>query len=245
MSKLNQIIAIEKGVKSRVFSEISELHKINQKPELFNGLSRQYQKKDEEGEDFPPERKKVQFSADEILARFSRISSELLDVTARKDWSNGSAVADIRVEDKTILAKVPVTYLLFLEKQLTDMRTFINAIPVLDEAENWVKDTSSGLYKTNVVQTHRTKKVVKPIVLYPATDAHPAQTQLITEDVLAGYWLQERHSGAIQAPKKKAIAERVEKLIQAVKAAREEANGINEITTPDVGEAVFNYVLGE
>ena len=60
MPKLNQIIAIEKGVKSRVYGEITEMHKSSQKPELFNGFVKTYRKKDEDSEDYPPERKKAQ-----------------------------------------------------------------------------------------------------------------------------------------------------------------------------------------
>ncbi|HEX5084517.1 MAG TPA: hypothetical protein VFY40_20945 [Blastocatellia bacterium] len=41
MSKLNQIVAIEKGVKSRVYGEITEMRKLSQKPDLFSGFSKQ------------------------------------------------------------------------------------------------------------------------------------------------------------------------------------------------------------
>src|SRR5215813_10940643 len=58
MPKLNQIVAIEKSVKSRVYGEITEMHKLSQKPDLFSGFSKQYRKKDEEGEDYPPEQKR-------------------------------------------------------------------------------------------------------------------------------------------------------------------------------------------
>lgn len=53
MAKLNQIIAIEKGVKARVYGELTGLNKAVQKPELFNGFAKAYQKKDEDGEDLP------------------------------------------------------------------------------------------------------------------------------------------------------------------------------------------------
>jgi len=243
MAKLNQIIAIEKGVKSRVYSEITELHKASQKPELFNGVTRQYQKKDEEGEDLPPEKKRVQYSSIEVLKRVERLNTELFDVTARKDWTNCKAVADVKIDDHVMIAQAPVTYLLFLEKQLLDLRTFVSALPVLDEGERWEQDTNSGLYKSEPVQTHRTKKVQKPIVLYNATDKHPAQTQLITEDVIAGHWHTEKHSGAIPGQRKTAILERLEKILQAVKYAREEANDIDETTPDSIGEAVFGYLL--
>ncbi len=134
---------------------------------------------------------------------------------------------------------------MFLEKQLTDIHTFVGNLPILDESENWTKDENSGLYKTEATQTHRTKKVVKPIVLYQATEQHPAQTQLITEDVIAGFWNQVKQSGAIPKPVKQKLQEKTEALLRAVKEAREEANGFEEIAVPEIGSAIFNYILGD
>lgn len=243
MAKLNQIIAVEKGIKSRGYAEFNELHKATQKQELFNGFSKNYQKKNEESEELPPENKRVQFTTTDVLRNGARILTELFDVTARKDYTNCVAKADVKINEKVIIKGAPVSYLLFLEKQLTDLRTFFSVLPVLDPAENWILDANSGLFKTEATQTHRTKKIARPIVLYQATPEHPAQTQLITEDILAGYWSQVKHSGAMPAPAKAVLVERVEALLQAVKQTREEANGLEEVATPEVGEAVFNYLL--
>ena len=38
-----------------------------------------------------------------------------------------------------------MTYLLFLEKQLTDLHTFVKKLPVLDAAESWVQRPVDGL----------------------------------------------------------------------------------------------------
>jgi hypothetical protein len=244
-AKLNQIIAVEKGIKSRVYGEITDINKTVQKPDLFSGFAKEYRKKDDDGEDLPPERKRVQFTAAELLRRVERLATELMDVTARKDWTNCRATADVTVDGRIIVAGVPVTFLLFLEKQLTDLRTLVGNLPVLDEGENWSRDPNSGLYKTEPTQTHRTKKISKPIVLYPATPEHPAQTQLVSEDVIAGFWHLVKHSGAMPKPDKERLAERVEKLLQAVKRAREEANGVEEVPTPPVGGPVFAYLLEE
>lgn len=245
MAKLNQIIAIEKGIKSRVYSELTELNKTVQKADLFNGFSKTYQKKEEEGETLPSENKRVQYTTTDILRNSQRILTELLDITARKDYTNCEAKATVKIDDKIIIKDAPVSFLLFVEKQLTDMRTLIGNLPVLDNADNWSKDTNSGLYKTDIVSTHRTKKTVKPIVLYPATAEHPAQTQLVQEDIIAGYWNQIKQSGAMPLPQKQEFLERVEKLLQAVKQSREEANGFDEVQTPEIGELLFNYILGE
>jgi hypothetical protein len=246
MAKLNQIIAIEKGIKSRIYGEIGELYKAVQKPDLFNGFAKTYQPKDDDdGEKLPPERKRVQLTVSDVLRAVALKSTEWYDVTARKDFTNCSATADVMIDGRCVLSTVPISYLLFLEKQLTDMRTFVGQLPVLDDGEDWVKDPNSGLYKTEAVQTHRTKKVQKPLVMYPATPEHPAQTQIMTEDVIAGFWSQVRQSGAMPKPEKDKLAERVEKLLQAVKQAREAANGIDEVITPKIGETVFNYLMEE
>jgi hypothetical protein len=245
MAKLNQIIAIEKGIKSRVHGEVTDLYKAVQKPDLFNGFGKTYKPVNEDSESLPSERKRVQFETKDVLRSIERLHTELFDVTARKDWTNCDAKANVVVDDNVLIYQVPVPYLLFLEKQLTDLRTFIGAIPVLDEGEAWTKDPNSGLFKTEVVSTHRTKKVQKPIVLYPATEQHPAQTQIITEDVIAGFWEQVKHSGAMPKPEKEALSERVEKLLQAVKQAREEANTRDEVAAPSVGSAVYGYLMAE
>lgn len=243
--RLNQIIAVEKGVKARSYAVVSELHKANQKADLFNGFGKTYEKRDDDGEDLPPERKQVQFEVDSQLRAMTDALSELFQVEARKDWTNQVAVADVVVDGKTVVAGAPVSFLLFLEKQLTDMRTFVGELPVLDPAEDWTLDVNSGLYKTDATKTHRTKKVQRPIVLYDATTEHPAQTQLITEDVLAGFWSQVKYSGAMPRPRKQAVAARVEALLQAVKKAREAANMWEETSSPDVGAAVFDYVFND
>lgn len=243
MAKLNQIIAIEKGIKSRVYGDLTELNKAIQKPELFNGFNKSYQTKDDDGEQLPAERKRVQFVVSDVLRQVVRLSTEWYDVTARKDWTNCTAKADIVVDDVVLIKDVPISHLLFLEKQVTDLRTFVSGLPVLDEGEGWTKDMNSGLYITEKTQTHRTRKLQKPVVLYPATPEHPAQTQMITEDVIAGFWNQVKQSGAMPKPKKDELADRLEKLRKAIIHAREEANVIDEIAAPKVGDAVFNYLM--
>ena len=240
--KLNQIIAIEKGVKSRTYSEISMLHKNNQKHDLFNGFSKFYTPKNDDGESYPPENKKVQMIAFESLKNFGKTLTKLLDITATKDWANCTAIADIVIDGEVLVKDAPTSYLLFLEKQINDIRTYVETLPILDTSEDWVEDVNSGLYKTGSVKTHKTKKMQKPIVLYEATDKHPAQTQMITEDIVVGYWDIVKQSGAMPIFKKKQILERIEKLSAAVKFAREEANSVNAVQM-EFGSKLFNYLI--
>lgn len=242
MPKLNQILAIEKGVKTRVYAEVTELHKATQKPALMNGFHKAYQPKAEDGEMYPPESQKVQYNYGEVIERVSKALTELFDITATKDWANCLTKADVIVDGEVLLSDVPATYLLFLEKQLSDMHTFFTKMTELDPGADWSLDASSGLHKTEASQTQRTRKEQRPIVLYDATEHHPAQTQLITEDVIVGQWTTVKMSGAIPPPKKKAILARVEKLSNAVKFAREQANSA-EAEQKKLGKDVFDFLF--
>jgi hypothetical protein len=243
MTKLNQIIAVEKGVKSKAVQDVNGAHQKVQKPALLAGISRTYQPKDEEGEQLPPESTRVQVQGEDVLRETAASLTRLFDVTATKDWANCTARADVTVEGRAILADVPVGYLLFLEKQLTDLHAFVRKLPTLDAAESWSHDPSTDWWKTDPVRTIRTKKVPRNHVKAEATDKHPAQVEVYYEDVPIGYWTTVKFSGALPARRVNELVERVEKLQQAVKFAREEANA-TEITDQRAGEAVFGYLFG-
>jgi hypothetical protein len=241
-TKLNQIVAIEKGVKSKSYAELTEAHHNVQKQALLSGISRTYQPKDEEGEQLPPESTRVQLKAEDVVRQTTANLTRLFDVTATKDWANCTARADVTVDGRPVLRDVPVSYLLFLEKQLSDLNTFVKKLPVLDAGETWTHDPSSDTWKTEPVRTLRTKKVMRNHVKAEATDKHPAQVETYNEDVTIGYWTTTKFSGAVPAQRVNELLERVDKLSQAVKFAREEANTF-EVTDQHVGEAVFAYLF--
>ncbi|WP_055693923.1 hypothetical protein [Streptomyces prasinopilosus] len=243
MTRLNQIIAVEKGVKSKAAQDVNGAHQKVQKPALLSGISRTYQPKDEEGEQLPPESTRVQVQGEDVLREMAASLTRLFDVTATKDWANCTARADVVVEGRTVLADVPVGYLLFLEKQLTDLHAFVRKLPTLDAAESWSHDPSTDWWKTDPVRTIRTKKVPRNHVKAEATEKHPAQVEVYYEDVPIGYWTTVKFSGALPARRLNELVERIEKLQQAVKFAREEANG-TEVTDQRVGDAVFGYLFG-
>jgi hypothetical protein len=243
VTKLNQIIAVEKGVKSKSSQELSQaLHDL-QKASLLSGISRTYQAKDEEGEQLPPESTRVQVQAEDVLRSTATALTRLFDVTATKDWANCEARADVVVGGTTLLRDVPVTYLLFLEKQLAELYAFVRKLPKLDAAEAWSQDPSTDTWRTDPVRTVRTKKVPRNHVKAEATPEHPAQVEMYFEDVPVGYWTTVKFSGALPARRVNELVDRVEKLQNAVKFAREAANSA-EVTDRSVGSVVFDYLLG-
>lgn len=242
MTKLNQIIAVEKGAKADAERGLAAAAQTIQKTPLLNGLSRTYQPIDDEGEQLPPESTRVQVQCEQVLKDVAKALTRLFDVTATKDWANCSAKADVVVDGTVLLHQVPATYLLFLEKKLVELRAFVAKLPTLDPAETWTWDANTETWRTEPVKTTRTKKVPRNHVLAEATEHHPAQVQVFTEDVVVGYWTKVAFSGALPQRRVNELLERITKLHDAVKYAREEANGI-EVVDQRIGEAVFGYLF--
>lgn len=243
MPRLNQIIAIEKNIKSQALRELTDAHHLLQKPALLSGIARTYRPKDEEGEQYPPESTRVQVKSEEIIRQTVATLTRLFDVTATKEWSNGDARADVVVDGQVLLEKAPITFLLFLEKQLVDLHTFIKKLPILDASETWVYDPSADVWASEALQTTKTKKIPRNHVKAEATEHHPAQVEVYYEDVVVGQWRTVKFSGALPAQRINELTQRIEKLQQAVKFAREEANNLN-VEDRKVGDKVFQYLFG-
>lgn len=241
LQRLNQVIAVESGTKSRTETFITGLYHIAQKPALFSGMTRIYKPLDAGGERLPPETALVQQRADTILKGVQGALTELFDVAAARDWGNTVAKADIVVDGEVLLEGVPATYLLFLEKKLVDLHTIISKLPQLDPAETWAVDPNDGLYKTRVTETARTVKTPRALVAVPATKEHPAQTHIYNEDVIVGYYEAVKMSGALPPAEASKLLRRVQELQKAVKYAREQAN-MAPAAEQSVGAKIFAWL---
>jgi hypothetical protein len=237
---------MEKGVKSRNNEEISKLHHLTQKPDLFNGLSRKYLPLSDDGEQFPPENRKVQATVADVLRSAVKATVETIDVETAKDAGNCVARADIILADGTcVVTDLPATTLLSLEKEMNNWRTFVSKLPVLDPAEDWnVEQGNTAVHRTAPIRTHRTNKVQESLVLISPTPEHPGQAQVITRDVIAGHWETVKLSGAMSADRKAALLEKANALSDAVKSARERAN-LAEVPNRKIGEDLFKFLLAE
>jgi hypothetical protein len=241
-TQLNQIVALEKGVKSQAHADFTAATGQLQKAPLLAGISRTYKPKDDEGEQLPPESTRVQVRANEVLNDVQRVLTRLFDVILTKDTANCDAKASIVVDGATLAADVPVTYLLFLEKQLADLQAFVAKLPVLDAAETWSFDEATDSYATSPAQTTRSKKVPRNHVKAEATDKHPAQVDVYFEDVLVGYWTTVKFSGALPQARISELKARVVKLSEAVKVARETANTA-QVADQKIGDRLFGYLF--
>jgi hypothetical protein len=241
-TQLNQIVAVEKGLKGRTMAAVNEIDKTLDKPALYNGLSRVYTPKNDEGDVFPPERTSPRLDMEQELAKLAALLTPLVDVTLTKDVANNFASSSVVVDGQTLVEDAPVPFLLFLVKQLVDMRTRISRLPVRDDTERWIVTPDSKTARTEPTQTVKTTKVPKVLTLAPATDKHAAQTHLYNEDVVTGTWETTKYSGAISQVRKDELLARVDKLSDAIKVAVEAANQY-EITQKQVGANLFAWLL--
>lgn len=247
MPKLHEVLAIEKGVKNRSYGVITELDKLDQKVDLFYGFDKIFQPlvEDQGGDHVsqPPQRKTIQCRALEHVDTAKKAMIEILDITAMKDITNTKTTATVQIGDQVVIEAVPVSYLLFLEKQLKDIADFIRRIPTLDPSVDWKWSDETNCYIAPMTWTNSTKKQPRVITLAEATEHHPAQTHIEYEDVPVGKWETTRYSSALPAALKSEMLDRCIKLWDAVKQARERANAV-EATKVDMGAKIMNYVLG-
>lgn len=240
--KLHELVAVRKGVKSRTYSQLTEAHNLCQRAEVFTGMEREYNPTDDDGERYPNESKMVQANAAAVIKGARSILSEAWNIEAAQELGNRAAKADIIVDGQTLATDVPATLLIYMEKQLQDLRKFAETIPSLDPAKSWRQDPNTLLYRTEPVQTRSTKKVQRPIVMYEATKEHPAQTQMITEDVTVGHWSTTYLCGGMPIPQREELIERIDKLRDAVKQARSRANDV-EVQRPEFAAPVLDYIF--
>lgn len=242
MPKLNQIIAVVQGKKTRTQQLLTDLHRFWTKDNV-SGITKQYESLTEEGEKLPGESKHIQVNVKQKLKEITEHLADFYNVVATQDAANTFAKSDVVIENNKVLENVPVTVLLFLEKQLEDLKTFVSNLPTLPEDREWKKDPNRDCFITDPVRTVRTQKVPKVIVKSDATKEHPAQTELIYQDNAVGTWTTIHLSSALPQKEKNDMLQRVLSLQDAVKMARENANSV-EAPTQSVGEKILNFVFG-
>lgn len=239
--KLNQIIALAAGRKARATKLLTETHR-GLPADAVSGLAKTYTPKDDAGEVLPPERKMPPVNVGDRLKGLQQTLEKLYRVIGAQERANRIAGASVSLPGFE-LPDVPVTLLLFLEKQLTDLRTLVNGLPVLPADREWSFDGNRNCYVTEPVETLRSKKVPKVLVQYEATKEHPAQTALLQEDVTVGTWATVYMSTAVPASEKAAALDRLEGLQEAVKTAREAANCCEAVDDETLG-TVLDFVFG-
>lgn len=242
---LAQVLAMESNIENSSHKEFTDVHRLidGSKNTLVNGINRTYEPVDNDGEQLPDEPGFIAVVVNEQIALVRKTLARWYDMAATREWGNASATADLVIPGGDTIPNVPVMYLVFLDKHLRDLHTFVSKLPVVDlPTEQWTLDSKDGLQKTSPITTTRTAKVPEVITLYPHTDKHPAQTQLAFNDKIIGHFKTVKMSSALTPARRAVLVERVQALQAAVKNARELAN-TTQVEEKHVAGIVLDYVF--
>lgn len=241
--KLHQAIALGEGNKTRYFDALKALDKTIRNRAPFEGLSRTYEPlEDNDTERMPAESKRVHNRVEDLVTEMQGRFVELFDNALTHESANTQAAANIELDGKVLIEKAPVTYLLFLEKKLVEWRGVIEAMPTLSAEDEWIYDGGSRLYKSVPIQKARTRKEKKVLLKVAPTEHHPGQAETYDADVRVGTWTEFKLSGCLSEERKKELLGRCERLLKAVKVAREAANDIRA-EEKKVGETIFTALF--
>jgi hypothetical protein len=242
-TKLAQIVSRAEHFKKAVKKTETELyHKIQKRPE-FDCMTRTYEPEEEGGPTMPTEQGVNQHSMPDIMTRLREAVAQAGEHVLAQDTGNQIAKASLIVDTKVLMYDVPVTHLLYLEGEVDRLLAFCEKIPVLDSSVPWTKNQSTGLYDAAATVTIKTEKQQAAIVLYDATDRHPAQTQLITKDIRVGRYTTVKHSAAVPSSEKDALMTRLNKLKVAIVSARQEANSIEVEPATSKYQPLLDYIF--
>lgn len=249
MSKLHEILAVEadlQGTAEKVRTEC--VNTFTKKANLFNGGNRvlkmfsEDRKNEEDGGrvDQP-----LNTTVDDKISYIIDSQIKYFDCLAQKESTNQVAKADLVLDGVVVAKDLPATLLLGLESRLKTIRGVFEAVPTLDPSVHWdeAPEHGKGIWKSSEPEvTRREEKVTKPVVLYPATDKHPAQVKESVENQTVGLYYTMKFSGMITSAKKSDYLARIDTLIQAVKQARQRANS-TEVVKTTIGKQLFDYIL--
>ena len=241
-TKIHQVLAVLPDAKNQAIRRMEVLDRLNY--DMVTGIIRKYQPLDETGDKLPPEFKPVPVSMPDLLKELRGYVEKYYDEYLTLETGNQGANADVVVDDTVILERVPATVLIMLKQQLENLRTMIGRLPILPADKEWEWDANKNLWCTKPIETMRTQKTVKPVVLYEATDKHPAQVEKVNVDQPVGTWTTYHLCSALPAQVQKEAMDRVQKLMDAVQVAHAKANS-TEVDKQHMGRAIFRYVFGD
>ena len=223
--RLHELLAVEgdlEGIYKKILDETTVT--FNKKVERFFGSIRTLEWFEEGNPPIPDEHQALTTTVKDKLDYQQKAVIRYFDALLQKERTNQDARADIIIDGTTIASDLPATFLLGLETRLKKVREVYSAIPTLPPNVKWEKDITKGddIYSRVYPEEQlRTEKIFKVQVLYEATKEHPAQVEKIPETKNVGVYKKEVWNGLLSPAEKSTILGKIDKLIQAVKKARQ------------------------
>lgn len=247
MAKLHELLAImadRAGAAGAILEETKQT--FLKRPDHFKGQTRTVNFFDEErSEENTVDTKEFVTTVRDKLDHTASVVGPYWNALLQLETTNQKAVADLVVEGETLAKDVPATFLLGMETRLKELRAVMLSIPTLAPELSWKADDDlgTGIYVSTPQVNFKGEKRLGHKVLYEATKEHPAQIEKWTEDKPVAR-IETVHVSTMLSPADKAaMLARLDKLIAAVKQARQRANGI-EVEKVHVAKEMFDYIAG-
>jgi hypothetical protein len=248
-TKLHELLAVETNLENQATKNRGELAStFEKKRHLFEEKRIVFMPNGEGSQPVVETQSDIQSTVAKELAWIAPFIAKSLDASFQVADANTRARADIVLDDDAntvLIAGLPATALLELEKRVAEVAALINAIPTLDPAKGFRPDAAreGGISQARPVVKTRTKKAKKLYVKYDATKEHPAQTELIDEDVPVGTIQEQEWSGLITPARKSELLAKADMLARAVRRARSRANEVEVDLTKKIGKKLLDFVF--
>lgn len=247
MTKLHELLAVESNLENQAAKCRSDLTAtFEKKRHLFEEKRVTFTPAGEGTIPVTETQSDIQTNVNKELDWVQTHLVKALDASYQVAEANTVARADVVLEDDAqtvLLTGVPATALLELEKRVAEIAALITAVPTLDPAKGFVKDDSRNLYRAREVNKTRTRKEKKVFIKYEATKEHPAQTELLDQDVNVGTIQEQEWSGLVTPAEKAELINRVEMVARAVRRARSRANDVEVDTKKKIGNRLLSYIF--
>jgi hypothetical protein len=217
-----------------------------QASDKLNGFEKTYAPLDDEGTKLDPQSQRVRDTSEEIFKNFRGLAQERWDTEANVDYGNASVTADVVVDGDVLIEAAPVPYLLFLEGQVEHTLAYLRKAVVLGDDQVWTRDPGSGMYRSETSTSQRNVKDVDYRTLSEAKviDGHAFEAKHVKVDTtkLVGNWSHTALSGALSLIDRRELVAKGEKLLKAVRTAREEANA-TRVSKQNIAVTVLDWWL--
>ena len=247
--RLHELLAVETNLESQMLKCCLELAAtFEKKRHLFEEKRVTFTPNTEGAQPVTESQSDIQSNVPKELDWLAPFIVKSLDASYQVAEANTEARADVILEDSEIplLIGVPATALLELEKRIDQIGTILKSVPTLDPAKGFSADSHrTNVFMAREVIKNRTRKAKKLYVKYEATKEHPAQTELVDEDVPVGTVRELEWSGLITPAEKSELIARCEALQRAIRRARSRANEVEVDTSKRIGNVLLKYVLGK
>jgi hypothetical protein len=248
MGKLHELLAVETNLGNVSKKLVAESIKSLQKDNLFTGEVKIHKIYDEDHQHLvqPSHERTVTTTVKSNLEyTFQKGLVPYWDAVAQKDEANQRAKADVIVDGKTILEGIAGTTLLGLEAKLAEQLNLFNTIPTLAPGIAWELDPTQadGVYRNPQLETRvQNARSIEYKVIVEPTEHHPAQVREVEIITAIGDYKVTSYAGMITPKKKAEMIQRLQKLINAVKKARQRANSI-DVKSVQVGASIADYLI--